>query len=68
MDQCMFEVDMRSYGSRRRLNPQVGDEVLLVGRQGMSIITLDDLANTLDTINYEMAISFGNSRLPRVYV
>ena len=68
MDQCMFEVDMRSYGSRRRLNPQVGDEVLLVGRQGSSIITLDDMAHTLDTINYELAISFGNSRLPRLYM
>ena len=64
----MFEVDMRSYGSRRRLNPQVGDEVLLVGRQGMSVITLDDLAHTLDTINYELAIAFGNSRMPRIYM
>ena len=33
-DQCMFEVDLRVYGSRRRLDPMIGDEVLLVGREG----------------------------------
>lgn len=67
MDQCMFEVDMRIYGTKRRIDPQIGDEVLLVGRQGDSIITLDDMAYTLDTINYELAIGFSH-RMPRVYV
>lgn len=67
MDQCMFEVDMRTYGSRRKVDPQIGDEVLLVGRQGDAVITLDDMANTLGTIHYELAIGFGASRMPRVY-
>lgn len=67
MDQCMFEVDMRTYGTRRRVDPQVGDEVVLVGRQGDAVITLDDMANTLGTIHYELAIGFGSSRMPRVY-
>lgn len=66
MDQCMFEVDLRSYGVRQRIEPQVGDEVLLVGRQGDAVITLDDMANKLDTINYELATGF-SLRLPRLY-
>ena len=67
MDQCMFEVDMRVYGTRRRLDPQVGDEVIIVGRQGDSVVTIDDMANKLGTIQHEIAIGFGCSRLPRVY-
>ncbi len=34
MDQCMFEVDLRVYGSGADLDPQIGDEVLLVGARG----------------------------------
>ena len=67
MDQCMFEVDMRIYGTRRRVDPQIGDEVVLVGRQGDSVVTLDDMANTLGTIHYELSIGFAQ-RMPRVYV
>ncbi len=67
MDQCMFEVDLRTYGTRRRLDPQVGDEVLLVGRQGDCVVALDDMANTLGTIHYELAIGFSH-RMPRLFV
>lgn len=67
MDQCMFEVDLRVYGSRRRLDPMIGDEVLLVGREGDSVVTLDDMANALGTINYEVAVGF-SLRMPRLYV
>ena len=66
MDMCMFEVDMRVYGTHRRLDPQIGDEVLLVGRQGDAEITLDEMADTLDTINYEVACGF-SMRMPRIY-
>lgn len=66
MDMCMFEVDLRTYGSHRRLDPQIGDEVLLVGRQCESMITLDEMADVLGTINYEVACGF-NMRLPKVY-
>lgn len=66
MDQCMFEVDKRIYGTRRRIDPQVGDEVILVGREGDSVVTLDDMANTLGTITYELAIGF-SKRMPRVF-
>ena len=67
MDQCMFEVDMRIYGTRTRLDPQVGDEVIVVGRQSNSVVTIDDLAYKLNTIQHEIAIGFGCSRMPRVY-
>ncbi|MEF9876494.1 MAG: alanine racemase [Gordonibacter sp.] len=67
MDQCMFEVDLRTYGTRRRIDPQIGDEVLIVGRQGDSIVTLDDMANMLGTIHYELSIGFAQ-RMPRLYV
>lgn len=66
MDMCMFEVDMRVYGTRRRLDPQIGDEALLVGQQGDAVITLDEMADTLGTINYELACGF-SMRMPRVY-
>ena len=63
----MFEVDMRTYANRLKLDPQIGDEVLLVGREGDSVVTIDDMANTLGTINYEVAIGFSH-RMPRYYV
>ncbi len=67
MDQCMFEVDRRVYGTRRRLDPQIGDEVTIVGREGDSIVTIDDMAATIGTIQHEIAIGFSH-RLPRIYV
>lgn len=67
MDQCMFEVDMRSYANREKVVPQIGDEVLLVGREGNSVVTIDDMANTLGTIHYEVSIGFAH-RMPRVFV
>jgi alanine racemase len=42
----------------------VGDEVVLIGEQGGAAITVDDWAEALDTINYEIVCNFG-ARLPR---
>ncbi len=67
MDQCMFEVDLRTYGTRQRLYPEIGDEVIIVGRQGNAVLSLDDMANATGTINYEIAVGF-SIRLPRIYV
>lgn len=66
MDQCMFEVDMRTYGSRPRLNPQIGDEVTIVGTQGGLSVTIDDMAVAAGTIQHEIAIGFSH-RMPRIY-
>lgn len=67
MDAFMFEVDMRVYGNRKKINPQIGDEVTVVGRQGDMITTLDDMAGAMGTISYELAAGFGQ-RLSRVYL
>ena len=67
MDQCMFEVDMRSYGSHRRLDPQVGDEVLLVGAQGAAAVGIEDIADMLGTIPHEVCCAL-SARMPKVYV
>jgi len=67
MDQCMFEVGP----GPSRIHPippvEVGDRVTIIGEQDGQLITLDMMADALDTINYELACGFG-MRLPRVYL
>ena len=43
-----------------------GDEVVLIGRQGEEEITADEIAASLDTINYEVVCAVG-ARVPRHY-
>jgi len=43
-----------------------GEEVVLIGRQGSDEITADELADCLDTINYEI-VCLLSERLPRIY-
>ena len=44
----------------------VGDEAVLLGRQGNERITADELAERADTISYEILLSIGD-RVPRIY-
>jgi alanine racemase len=67
MDQCMFEVDMRSYGTQRRLDPHIGDEVLLVGTQNGTTVSIEDLCDIVGTIPHEICCAMA-LRMPRVYV
>jgi alanine racemase len=60
MDQLMVEVP-------RGLEVSVGDEAVLVGQQGGSMLTLDEQASLAGTINYEIACGYG-LRLQRRYV
>lgn len=46
---------------------QVGDEVVLIGRQGTEEITADDWAAGMGVLNYEVVCGFG-PRLPRRYL
>jgi alanine racemase len=46
---------------------QVGDEVVIMGRQGKESITADELAALLGTINYEVVTRI-MERVPRVHV
>jgi alanine racemase len=45
----------------------VDDEVVLIGTQGSERITVEDWANLLGTVNYEVVCQFG-PRLPRRYL
>ena len=44
-----------------------GDEVTIMGRDGIYEILADDIAEATGTINYEIVCAFGQ-RLPKVYV
>jgi alanine racemase len=61
MDQCLL--DVTALGGRAAL----GDEVVLIGRQGDAEVTADELAEKLGTINYEVVTSIAR-RVPRVVV
>jgi alanine racemase len=47
-------------------NAQVGDEVVLIGRQGEETITADGIAASLETINYEVVTTL-MARVPRLF-
>lgn len=59
MDQCMVDIGDSEV--------HVGDEVVLIGKQGDKEILLEDLALACDTISYELLCLF-SQRLPRIYV
>lgn len=59
MDQLMVDVGDADVG--------VGDEVVLLGRQGHAEISADEWAGLLGTISYEIVCGIG-SRVPRRYV
>jgi alanine racemase len=45
----------------------MGDEVVIFGRQGNETLTVDEMASSLNTINYEI-VSTITARVPRVYI
>jgi len=45
---------------------KIGDEVVLIGVQGDQVITADEIADSLGTINYEI-VSALTERVPRIY-
>jgi len=58
MDQIMIDVGEDDV--------EVGDEVVVMGTQGLGAVTAEDWAEWMDTINYEVVCNFG-PRLPRHY-
>ena len=48
-------------------NPKVWDEVVLIGQQKKSCITVEELADRIGTISYEI-VSRINPLLPRIYI
>jgi len=59
MDQTMVDIG--------KLNSKVGTEVILIGCQGKSCVSAEELAELSNTIPYEIVCGLG-SRIPRVYV
>ena len=48
-------------------NSKVGDEVVIIGKQGNAEITVDDLTEKLNTNNYEIVTRLP-AHLPRVFI
>jgi len=58
MDQIMVDVG--------NFKPKIGQEVVLIGKQGREQITAEELADLSGTISYEIVCGLG-SRIPRIY-
>lgn len=61
MDQCMLDVTDLKH------DVHVGDEVVIFGKQNGSCISVDEIADQVGTINYELVCIIGK-RIPRVYL
>jgi alanine racemase len=61
MDLCLVDV------SALRGQVELGDEAVIIGRQGAEDITADELAAKLGTINYEIVTAISH-RVPRVAI
>jgi alanine racemase len=59
MDQCMVQLDEVP-------DAEVGDEVVIIGKQGEQQITAEEVASAWGTINYEVVCGIGK-RVPRIY-
>jgi len=59
MDQSLVDV------TARRGHVQLGDEVVIIGKQGAEEVTADELADKIGTINYEMVAHIAQ-RVPRL--
>jgi alanine racemase len=47
-------------------NVSLGDEVVLMGKQGKEQITAEEIADKINSISYEVFCSVGK-RVPRIY-
>jgi len=61
MDMTLVDV------SALRGEVELGDEVVIIGAQGDEKVTVDELAETLNTINYEIVTGISH-RVPRIVV
>ena len=57
MDQCMVKLPREM---------PIGEKVVLIGRQGKEEVTMEEWAEQLGTIPYEIAVSIAK-RVPRIY-
>ncbi len=64
MDQCMIRLNDAELDGLPKVEP--GEEVVLIGRQGDAIISAEEVATKLGTLNYEVTCML-SARIPRVY-
>lgn len=68
MDQFMIAVDTAgTHANKPAHEIRYGDVVTLIGKDGDQEITVDEMAELRETINYEVVCNFG-ARLDKVYV
>lgn len=60
MDHCMIDISKFD-------NPQIGEDVIIMGKDGEEEISADEIAKKCGTINYEIVTRIGK-RVPRVYI
>lgn len=60
MDQCMIQLDGVP-------GAKLGDEIVLIGRQGAAEISAEDIARVWDTTNYDVVCGL-TARVPRLYL
>ena len=61
MDQCMIDVTNLT-------QVEIGDEVVLWGRQGEEMITVEEIAQKIRTINYEIVHLPDKKRVPKLFI
>jgi len=64
MDQCMIRLNDAENAASPKVEP--GEEVVLIGRQGDAWLSVEEVADKLGTINYELTCMLA-ARVPRVY-
>ncbi|MCQ6562615.1 alanine racemase [Paenibacillus mendelii] len=64
MDQCMIALDPAQVDGRP---VDTGEEVVIIGSQDGSVITAEEVADKLGTLNYEVVCMI-SPRVPRIYV
>ncbi|WP_256762022.1 alanine racemase [Cohnella sp. WQ 127256] len=64
MDQCMIRLNDAEAIGQPKIEP--GEEVVLLGRQGDEILSVEEVAAKLGTLNYELICMLA-ARIPRVY-
>ena len=67
MDQMMIEIPLGRSIRGQMGGAEQGDEVVIIGKQGDHEITVEMMADMLNTINHEITCLFG-LRLPKIYV
>jgi alanine racemase len=65
MDQCMIRLNDAQAAGESEIEP--GEEVILIGKQGAEWLSVEEVADKLGTLNYEVTCMLA-ARVPRLYL